>query len=97
MAGKLLSVLDCSEILFNDTTQPAYKRTMRLIREAKLDTVKLGRVTYVSRALLYKHFKLEDEEKGSDAPPSYYRSRINCYSLTQALTNHLLPRQLRPG
>ena len=68
LAGKLLSVMDCSEILFNDTTQPAYKRTMRLIREAKLDTVKLGRVTYVSRALLYKHFKLEDEEKGSDAP-----------------------------
>jgi hypothetical protein len=59
MSGELLTVKQCSKLLFNDTEQPAYKRTMRIIREAKLDTVKVGRVTYVPKSLLDSYFQLE--------------------------------------
>jgi len=56
MERHLLTIAECSEVLFGENTSAARKRARRLLQKLEIDTIKNGRQTLVRRDYLNKAF-----------------------------------------
>tara|TARA_R110000772_G_scaffold69090_2_gene152859 strand:+ start:66 stop:332 length:267 start_codon:yes stop_codon:yes gene_type:complete len=65
MDGKLLSVKDAAMYLFGEANDSEYKRTLRIVKNNDLQTVRSGKKIYVARDVLDKFLGIEKDEQAT--------------------------------